>query len=109
KGFYVTVITKRDVFVGIIIALNVHVSHATASALQSQLFPWDHIISHVERSSLQLSFMPRSSLFAANYYQYLFGFNFDRRDWSAAICGFASRKFSGLQSSAMSTISSAIH
>jgi hypothetical protein len=35
------------------------------------------------------------------------------RDWSAAICRFASRKFSGLQSparpSAMSTISSTIH
>jgi len=35
-------------------------------------------------------------LTAAIYERYLFGFSFDRRDWSAAICCFFRRKFSGL-------------
>jgi hypothetical protein len=39
--------------------------------------------------------------------RYFFGLSFESRDASAAIRRFASRKFSGLQSSAISTMSSA--
>jgi hypothetical protein len=68
------------------------------------------ISAHAHQRAAAPALERRSAQFclaAAIYERYFFGFSFESRDPSAAIRRFASRKFSGLQSSAMSTMSSA--